>query len=184
MLLRLHSVTALKQATKQPLNPDPAQEQAAVFDKAAQLFQRKDFARAKELFLAASGGPAAELSHAAQMHIRMCERRMGDGAAAVRSPDELYTLGISMLNRGDYAGAKASLEKALGQKPDADYLHYALALCTGQGGDPAAAASHLKRAIELQPANRIAALNDAEFHALCQHAAIREVLNGERNSAG
>ena len=104
--------------------------------------------------------------------------------AVAKSPDELYTLGVSLLNRGDFEAAQAALEKALQQRPNTDHYHYSLALCAGQRGDLPSAASHLRRAIELQPSNRIAALNDADFHTIAQHASIRELLHGERNNAG
>lgn len=148
------------------------------------LFQRKDFTRAKEQFTLAQKGPSLELSHSAQMYIRMCERRLGEGVAPVKSPDDHYTLGVSLLNRGELEAAEAALKKALDLKPDADHFHYAMALCAGQRGNIQAAVSHLQRAIDLQPANRIAARNDAEFHAIAQHAPIRELLNSDRGDAG
>ena len=43
---------------------------------------------------------------------------------------------------------------------------------------------HLRRAIDLQPSNRIAALNDPDFHSIAQNPTIREILNGERSNAG
>lgn len=163
---------------------DPAKDQAAVFEKATAAFHRKDFTEARALFAEAAQGPSSELAHSAQMYKKMCERRMGEHVAEVKSPEELYTLGVSLLNRGDLDGAQSALEKALQRSPDTDHYHYALALCAGQRGDLALAATHLRRAIELQPSNRIAALNDADFHAISQHASIRELLNGERNNAG
>jgi Tfp pilus assembly protein PilF len=176
----------LKQETKTSSKsaPDPAKEQSTAFDKATAAFQKKDFAAARTLFAQAAGGPAVELSHSALMHVKMCERRMGNQAPVAKSPEDLYTLGVSLLNRGELAGAKEALAKALVQQPEADHFHYAMALCAGQQGDIPAAATHLRRAIELQPGNRIAALNDAEFHSIAQHAPIRELLNGERHNAG
>jgi tetratricopeptide (TPR) repeat protein len=155
-----------------------------VFEKATAAFHKKSFAAAKDLFAQAAEGPSVELSHSAQMYIRMCDRRMGAGAAEAKTPDDLYTLGVSLLNRGDYDNAAAALETALKKKPDADHLHYTLALCKGHRGDFSAAADHLRRAIELQPANRIAAVNDIEFRPLARNQAIRDLLNGERNDAG
>lgn len=155
-----------------------------MFERATAAFQKQDFGEARKLFSLAAAGPAVELAHAAQMYMRMCERRLGSGDADVKSPEQLYTLGVSLLNQGDYDGAAAALEAALQKQPDADHFHYALALCKGQHGDLAAAAGHLRRAIELQPSNRIAARNDADFHAIAQHAPIRELLSGERNDAG
>lgn len=180
------SNTALKQEPKLSSKPatDPAKEQTLTFEKATAAFQRKDFAEARALFAEAAAGPAVELAHSAQMHVKMCDRRMGDGKAELQSPDDLYTLGISLLNRGDLDGAQRALETALQRKPDTDHYHYALALCAGQRGDMIIAASHLRRAIDLQPSNRIAALNDADFHSLAQNPTIREILNGERSNAG
>ena len=175
----------MKQETKPLSKPvDPAKEQTLAFEKATALFHKRDFARARELFAAAAAGPASELAHSALMYQKMCERRLGEGPAQAKSPEDLYTLGVSLLNRGDLDGAKAAIEKAITQKPEADHYHYTLALCAGQRGDLAAAAAHLRKAIELQPSNRIAALNDADFHAMAQHAPIRELLNGERSNAG
>lgn len=175
--------TPLKQETNPSKSIDLV-EQSGAFEKATAAFHTKDFGRAKTLFAVAARGPAGELAHSAQMYVRMCERRMGAGTAEVKTPEDLYTLGVSLLNRGDYHGAAAALEQALQRKPDTDHYHYSLALCEGHRGDMTAAAKHLRRAIELQPANRIAALNDADFHAIAQHGAIREILNGERNTAG
>ena len=175
----------MKQEAKPLSKPvDPAKEQTLAFEKATAMFHKRDFARARDLFAEAAGGPGVELAHSALMYKNMCERRLGGGPAQAKSPEELYTLGVSLMNRGDLEGARVAIEKALAQQPDADHYHYTLALCAGQRGDLAAAAAHLRKAIELQPSNRIAALNDADFHAIAQQAPIRELLNGERSDAG
>lgn len=148
------------------------------------LFHRKDFAQARDLFAQSLSGPVLELAHSAQMYLSMCDRRLGRGAEAVKGPEDWYTLGVTLFNRGELDGAEAALRKALEFQPDADHFHYAMALCAGHRGNIQAAASHLQRAIELQPTNRIAARNDVEFHAIAQHAPIRELLNAERNNAG
>jgi hypothetical protein len=51
-------------------------------------------------------------------------------------------------------------------KPDADHVHYTLALCCGLAGDGNGACENLKRAIDLEPRNRILARQDPEFIAL------------------
>ena len=166
-------------------SPESAvEQQTQAFEKATALFQKREFIRARDQFAAAAGGPNVDLTHSAQMYLKMCDRRMSEGQAKNQSPEDLYTLGVSLLNKGDVDGAVAALERALQKQPNADHLHYTLALCAGQRGDMPAAATHLRRAIELQPSNRIAALNDADFHTIAQHAAIRELLSGERNNAG
>jgi hypothetical protein len=73
----------------------------------------------------------------------------------------------------------------LQRKPDTDHYHYALALCAGQRGDMVIAASHLRRAIDLQPSNRICGAGTTpDFHSIAQNPTIREILNGERSNAG
>ena len=61
--------------------------------------------------------------------------------------------------------------------PQAGHLHYAMALLSGLEGDYAASARFLARAIELEPANRSAARNDADFHDILRRPELRAVLD-------
>lgn len=158
-----------------------------MFEKAMGHFRKKDFQRAIELFDQAAEGPVAEVAHTAQMHSKMCQRRMGQQAEPrLETPEDHYAYAVALMNRGGWQQAEPLLSKALGARPEADHYHYAMALCAGHAGDVDTAVRHLKRAIELQPSNRTAARGDAEFHALMQqHPAIREVLSApERNVSG
>ena len=51
-------------------------------------------------------------------------------------------------------------------EPDADHILYTMALCCGIAGDGIGACENLKRAIDLEPRNRILARQDPEFSAL------------------
>ena len=51
-------------------------------------------------------------------------------------------------------------------EPDADHILYTMALCCGLAGDGNGACENLKRAIDLEPRNRILARQDPEFSAL------------------
>jgi hypothetical protein len=69
---------------------------------------------------------------------------------------------------------------ALAQAPQADYLFYALALARGLAGDLHAAHAYLRRSIELDPRNRIAARNDPDFAAFARLSPVAELLYPER----
>jgi tetratricopeptide (TPR) repeat protein len=166
-----------------PAEP-PAADQTQVFEKAMALFQRREFAKARDLFQRATTGPLAEVSHAANMHIRMCDRRIGGAAPPLRTPDDHYNYGITLINQHRLDEAEAQLRKAVAGNERAGHYHYALALCCGLRGNLPDAVVHLRRAIEIEPANRIAAVNDADFQSMAGHAALRELLVPERSRPG
>jgi hypothetical protein len=58
----------------------------------------------------------------------------------------------------------------------ADHVLYALAACQSLGGDLQPAYENLKRAIELQPRNRLAARRDPDFAAIAGHPAFARLL--------
>ncbi len=142
------------------------------------LFLHRDFAAARPLFELASGGPTVDLAHAASMHVRMCERRIG--GLAPRSPEEQFAYGITLMNEGDYHGAEPVLRRAVEVRNGSGQFHYALALCLGHLGEFVDSLAHLRFAIQLEPANRTRARQDADFQALADPA-IRELLRAERS---
>lgn len=159
------------------------QGQVELFAQATKLFHERNFAAAAPLFARAAEGPAQEIAHTARTHLKMCERRLEQDAAGPRTPEDQYAVGVALINRGDYAGAAAQLQLALRGDPGADHFHYAYALCAGLRGDLALSAQHLQRAIELQPGNRIAARNDADWAGLARQSPIREILHPERGNS-
>jgi tetratricopeptide (TPR) repeat protein len=177
-----HSSPAMRKPSKSDTTPSPktldGTEQKDLFEKAMAAFHKRQFPTARELFEKAATGPVAEMAHAASTHARMCERRVAQEGPELRTAEDYYTYGVSLLNRGDLAGAAAALQKAADSARDADHIHYALALCLGLRGETSAAARHLRRAIEISPSNRTAARNDPEFQSLVRHAEIREALGG------
>lgn len=149
------------------------------------LFHKRDFAHAAPLFAQAAQGPAAALAHTARMHGRMCERRTAQGVQSPKSPEELYTLGVALINQGNYADAENYLRAAVqSDSAKADHFHYALGLAAGLRGNLEDSARHLQRAIEINPANRVTARNDADWHSLARQSPIREILHGPAERSG
>ena len=64
--------------------------------------------------------------------------------------------------------------------PGADHIHYALALAQALGGDFPAAYENLRRAIELEPRNRIIARQDADFAQLANQPPFDRLLYPEK----
>ncbi len=160
----------------QATTPEPSMQQKS-FDAAMQAFHMRDFAKAKQLFESSLEGPVKEIGYAARQHLLMCQQRLAKPAVKLENAEDLYNYGISQMNKRDLDGAQASFEKALKQD-DSDHVHYALALVMGLKQDVNSAVSHLKRAIEISPRNRVTAHNDPDFAELMQHAPIRELLSG------
>jgi len=153
------------------------------FEKAMGLFHKGDFAKAREAFLASAGGPNRDMGHTAQMHIRMCERRLSKSPLEPKTSEDHYNYAVTLMNRGQFQEAEEQFRKSLAGHESADYIHYALALCCGLRGNMEAAAAHLKRAIELRPQNRMIARNDPDFMAIASHSPLRDILL-ERTSSG
>ena len=164
--------------------PMDAARQAEAFESAAVLFHAGQFRPAQELFRQAAHGPSREMAHSALLHARMCQRRLERAELAPRTPEEHYDFAVALVNERRIGAAEEHLRAALAQAPESDHLYYVMALCRGLGGDLVGAYTHLKRAIELRPQNRIAARNDPDFAEIGQQPPLAELLYPERTRAG
>ncbi|MGA2771474.1 MAG: hypothetical protein ABSG26_11735 [Bryobacteraceae bacterium] len=144
------------------------------------LFHARDLKHARELFLQAAEGPERDVANRAQLHAAMCDRRLEHAAPNLRSAEDYYTYGVAQLNARNVAEARARLEQALQLAPGADHIYYALALAQALGGDLASAHESMKRAIELDPRNRIMARQDADFAPLANQPPFDVLLHPER----
>jgi Flp pilus assembly protein TadD len=86
------------------------------------------------------------------------------------------------MNARRFEEASSHLEAAVRLEPGADHVHYALAVCKGLSGNAEDAYDSLKRAIELQPRNRLAARQDSDLEELARHPSIRRLLYPEGGS--
>jgi tetratricopeptide (TPR) repeat protein len=168
----------LSQASKSAKPPDRAesggaaqsvwnaQKQLAAFEAASKLFHARSFAPAKELFEQAARGPERGVAHRAQSHADMCARRLERPIPTLESAEDFYNYGVALINTGKIAEARETLHKALAMAPNADHIHYALGLAQALSGDLDRAYENLKRAIEIEPRNRIIARQDADLAPL------------------
>jgi tetratricopeptide (TPR) repeat protein len=173
-------------------NPPPKTTPAAVeppsafdiqlrtYEQAVQLFAQRKLAEARDRFLDVAKGPAPHISDKARSYAQVCERRTKGSEVKLSTAEDHFNYGVERLNARDVELAKHHLGRALSMQPDADHVLYTLALCCGFAGDGNGACENLKRAIDLEPRNRILARQDPEFSALAsQFPGLRALLTAE-----
>jgi tetratricopeptide (TPR) repeat protein len=176
-LLKTAEPVCTTATSPQPFN---AQRQFSTFESAMRLFHARNLKEARELFQMAAQGPERDVANRARLHASMCDRRLQQAPVNLGSAEEYYNYGIAVLNTRNAAEARVHLEKALQLSPGADHILYALALAQAMGGDFAAAYENLRRAIELEPRNRIMARQDADFSYLANQPPFDSLLYPEK----
>ncbi len=160
-------------AVAQPIN---TQNQLSNFEAAMKLFHARNFKEARHLFANAAEGPERDVAQRARLHIAMCDRRLEKATVSPGTAEECYNYGVAMINARNLAEARVHLQRGLEIAPHADHIHYALALAQALAGDSAAAYDSLKRAIELEPRNRLIARQDADFAPIANQPPLDALL--------
>jgi tetratricopeptide (TPR) repeat protein len=158
----------------------PERTQMDCFEQGMRLFHTRQFEHARELFQSAMNGQDRTVAHRAGLQVRMCERRLEAPQVVLNTPEEHYNYAITLINSRDLASAQQHLRFALDGDPSADHVLYALAACQGLAGDLQAACENLKRAIDLQPRNRLAARQDPDFAAVIDQPMFARLLYPEK----
>ncbi len=155
----------------------PAKLQLKAYDEAVRQFAQKRLADALSRFLDAAAGPDSHVADKARSYAQVCERRTRDTEITLQSSEDHFNYGVERLNERDFERAMRHFEKALALEPRAEHVYYTMSLCCGLAGDGAGACENLKRAIELEPKNRILARQDPEFAAIMpEFSALRGII--------
>jgi tetratricopeptide (TPR) repeat protein len=158
--------------------------QLQIFERAVKLFRAQEFRGARELFRTAAEGGLREVAHNARLHINMCDRRLEKIEVELRTIEDFYNVGVERLNARDLESARRNLLRAIEltrQDGDvADHVYYAMAACQALSGDSRGAYENLKRAIEIEPRNRVAARQDPDFAGAAQQQALQALLHPEK----
>jgi len=155
-------------------------KQMAAFEAAMKLFHARKLKEARDLFQQAAAGPERDVAQRASLHIAMCDRRLQQASVSLNSAEEYYNYGIAMINARNLGEARTHLEKGLQLDPGADHIHYALAVAQALLGDLQHAHDSLKRAIELDPRNRLTARQDSDLAPLANQPIFSALLFPER----
>jgi tetratricopeptide (TPR) repeat protein len=163
-----------------PALPAGAKTQYDAFERAIQLLHKRSFREAKAMFEKARIGPNLEIAVNAATHVRMCERRLAAPLPEPKSAEEHYNYAIALINLRNLEEARRHVDIALKMEPRADHVHYAMGVCMALSGDAQGAYDSLKRAIELQPRNRMVARQDSDLEGVSHHPRIGKLLYPEQ----
>jgi len=185
------TAAALRQLLPPPPPPPPKPElrrpAAAVairaFEHAVKIFNRRQFAEAKELFeqLTQRYPHEVEILSRTQMYLQVCNQKISQpqgvtSTARSVTADELYDRGVYALNIGDFSQARSCFEHALNLNPNEPHFLYSLAVTHAQIGAHAEALDYLRRSIQLQPRFRAQAFEDADLSGLRDNRKFQELL--------
>jgi tetratricopeptide (TPR) repeat protein len=163
-----------------PSTPPPAKAQFMAFERAIGLLHKRNFREAKELFEKARQGPSREIASNAALQIRICEQRLTAPAPEPQSAEEHYNYAIALMNLRDLEPARRYLTAALQMDSRADHVHYAMGICLALSGDASGAYDSLRRAIELQPRNRMVARQDSDLDGIANQPRFSRLFYPER----
>jgi tetratricopeptide (TPR) repeat protein len=122
-------------------------------------------------------GPDATLRHRAQVYTEICRRQISNQKVQLKTAEDNYNYAVKLMNDRRLEEAQRHLQRALQMAPKAGYVHYANAVLSALLGDAESAFGNLKRAIEIDPLNRVLALNDADLASVASHPRIAHLLN-------
>ena len=170
-----------QQPGKPPPPPLPlSKAQYNAFERGIGFLHKRNFREAKDLFEKAAQGPNREMASNAALHVRMCERRLSAPAPEPKSAEEHYNYAIALINLRNLEPARRHLAIALEMEPRADHVHYAMSVSLALSGDASGAYDSLRRAIELQPRNRMLARQDSDFEGIANQPRFSRLLYPER----
>jgi tetratricopeptide (TPR) repeat protein len=168
-------------AASPPLSGD-GHTQLSAFEAAMRHFHARRLGEARDLFALATQGPERDVAQRSRLHIAMCDRRLEQPDVSLRSAEDYYNYGIALLNARNVTAAREHLQMALRISPGAEHVHYALGVAQALAGDYAGALENLRRAIELEPRNRLAARQDADLAPLLNQPPFDSLLRPEKKA--
>jgi tetratricopeptide (TPR) repeat protein len=166
-----------KTTTKKQVAEDPRHTAAVqAYELGLRALQEHKFDKAKGHLQKALAGPNKSLVDRAQVHIHACDLQLDKPPLQFKTAEEHFDFAVSLINTGDYVAAREHLEKLLKQQPKSDYVLYGLAALSCLTGHVEDALKTLAEAVELNPALRFQARNDADFQNLAEDPRFTELL--------
>jgi tetratricopeptide (TPR) repeat protein len=168
---------AQKTAPKKSVADDPRFAQAVQnYEAGLRAMQEHKFDKARTHLQKVLVGPSKELADRASVHLNACNQQLDRTATQFKNHEEHYDYAISLMNVGDYVGAREHLDKLSKQAPKADYVAYGLAALDCLTGHVEDSLRHLDEAIRLNAALRFQARNDSDFQNLAEDPRFTELL--------
>ncbi len=162
---------------------EPAFDQAVQsYQDGLRALQERKFEKAKNLLQKVVSGGPRELADRARVHLNTCAQHLQQASNVFHTPEEHYDYAVSLLNIGDYVGAREHMEKILKQAPKTDFAWYGMAVLDCLTGHYEDALKELGEAIRLNTACRFQARNDSDFKNLADDPRFTELLYPENGA--
>ena len=159
------------------LADDPRFAQAVQnYEAGLKLLQAHKYDKAKACLEKVVAGPSPELADRAATHLNTCNQHINRDSATFKNPEERYDYAVSLMNTGDYFGAREIFDELTKQHPKLDFVRYGAAALNCLMGHFPDAIAELSEAIRLNPANRYQARNDSDFKSLADDPRFTELL--------
>jgi tetratricopeptide (TPR) repeat protein len=163
---------------------DPRVAQAVQnYELGLKAMQQHKFERAKLYLEKVVNGPSRELADRATVHLHNCVQHLARSTSSFKTTGEHYDYAVSLMNNGDFDGARDHLQKILKQDGKADFAVYGLSVLDCLIGKIEDSLRHLDAAIRMNPANRLQARNDSDFQNLADDPRFTELLYPEEGVA-
>lgn len=149
------------------------------YENGLRLMQEGKYEKARAEFEKLLPEAPAEIRDRASLHLITCERHAQRVQLTFSCIEERYDFAVLQLNNGNYEDAREHLETILAENEDADYAHYGVAVLNCVTGQAEECLTHLARAIELNPLNRVQARRDSDFADMADDPRFTELLYPE-----
>jgi tetratricopeptide (TPR) repeat protein len=149
------------------------------YEAGLRLMQEGKYDKARAEFEKLSPDGPPEIRDRAALHLAACQRQAQRVQLTFSTIEERYDFAVLLLNDGNYEDAREHLEIILVEKEDADFAHYGVAVLNSVTGQAEECLTHLARAIELNPINRIQARRDTDFADMADDPRFTELLYPE-----
>ncbi len=171
------SDSRLRGSKPMKLADDPRFAQAVQnYEAGLKALQSHKYDRSKAFFEKVVGGPSPELADRASVHLASCNQQLSRVSTSFKAPEEQFDYAVSLMNMGDYVGARENFEALSKKSSKLDFVWYGMAVLNCLTGRFPEALASLNEAIRLNPANRFQARNDADFKSLADDPRFTELL--------
>lgn len=167
--------------------PRPGHAEAVgLYEEGVAAMQGHDYARASALLrsVVSRYPEERELHERVRLYLNVCERHMAPRATSPTTPEERVFAATLAVNAGNYDEALEHLRVASVDAPEHDHALYMLASVLALRDELNEAATHLVRAIELNPDNRSMARHDSDLEILLQFDNVRAALEAAPTAKG
>ena len=117
-----------------------------------------------------------ELHERGRLYLQICERETEPPQSSPHTPEERLYAATLALNAGRYGDALDQLHRVAAEDQNNDHVEYMLAVAYALRREPGPAVAHVRRAIELNPENRLLARQEADFDTIRDDQDLKQVL--------